>query len=143
MPDFHDTTVRVRYAETDQMGVVYHSNFIIWFEVGRVEMLRSLGFSYKEMEEQDDTHIMVVSVKCDYKRPARYDDPIRIRTRLVDARSRILRFAYEIFHDTTGELLATGETSHVTCDGQGRFKSLPEKYRSHFAAAQAQEPARA
>jgi len=134
MPDFHETTLRVRYAETDQMGVVYHANFIIWFEVGRVEMLRSLGFSYKEMEEQDDTHIVVVSVKCDYKRPARYDDPVRIRTRLTDARSRILRFAYEIFHDATGELLATGETSHVVCDGQGRPKSLPEKYRAHFAA---------
>jgi acyl-CoA thioester hydrolase len=135
MPDFHETTLRVRYAETDQMGVVYHTNFIIWFEVGRVEMLRSLGFSYKEMEEQDDTHIVVVSVKCDYKRPARYDDLIRIRTRLTDARSRILRFAYEIYNDTTGDLLATGETGHVTCDGQGRPKSLPEKYRAHFAAA--------
>jgi acyl-CoA thioester hydrolase len=137
MPDYHETTLRVRYAETDQMGVVYHSNFIIWFEVGRVEMLRSLGFSYKEMEEQDDTHIVVVSVKCDYKKPARYDDQIRIRTRLTDARSRILRFAYEIFNDTTGELLATGETGHVTCDSQGRPKSLPEKYRAHFAAAAA------
>jgi acyl-CoA thioester hydrolase len=133
MPDFHETTVRVRYAETDQMGVVYHTNFIIWFEVGRVEMLRSLGFSYKDMEEQDDTHIVVVGVKCDYKKPARYDDVIRIRTRLVDSRSRILRFGYEILNDATGDLLATGETSHVTCDGQGRPKSLPEKYRAYFA----------
>lgn len=135
MPDFHETTLRVRYAETDQMGVVYHTNFIIWFEVGRVEMLRSLGFSYKEMEEQDDTHIVVVRVKCDYKKPARYDDQIRIRTRLTDARSRILRFSYEILNDSTSELLATGETAHVICDSQGRPKSLPEKYRAHFTAA--------
>jgi len=132
MDSFHETTLRVRYAETDQMGVVYHSNFIIWFEVGRVEMLRSLGFSYKDMEEQDDTHIVVVGVKCDYKKPARYDDVIRVRTRVTDSRSRILRFAYEIFNDATGELLATGETTHVTCDSQGRFKTMPEKYRAHF-----------
>ncbi len=135
MSDFHETTLRVRYAETDQMGMVYHSNFIIWFEVGRVELLRSLGFSYKEMEQQDDTHIVVVSVKCDYKKPAKYDDVIRIRTRLLDARSRILRFGYEILNDATGDLLATGETGHVTCDGQGRPKSLPEKYRQHFIVA--------
>jgi acyl-CoA thioester hydrolase len=108
-------------------------------------MLRSLGFSYKEMEEQDDTHIVVVSVKCDYKRPARYDDQIRIRTRLADARSRILRFVYEIYNDTTGELLASGETSHVVCDGRGRPKALPEKYRAHFAAAASatEQPTRA
>lgn len=134
MADFHETTLRVRYAETDQMGVVYHSNFIIWFEVGRVEMLRSLGFSYKDMEEQDDTHIVVVGVKCDYKKPARYDDVIRVRTRITDSRSRILRFSYEVFNDATGDLLATGETSHVTCDGQGRAKTMPEKYRAHFPA---------
>jgi len=134
MPDFHETTLRVRYAETDQMGVVYHSNFIIWFEVGRVEMLRSLGFSYKDMEEQDDTHIVVVGVKCDYKKPARYDDVIRVRTRVTDSRSRILRFTYEVFNDATGDLLATGETTHVTCDGQGRPKTMPEKYRAHFPA---------
>ncbi len=144
MASFHETTVRVRYAETDQMGVVYHTNFIVWFEVGRVEMLRSLGFSYKDMEERDDTHIVVVGVKCDYKKPARYDDVIRIRTRLVDSRSRILRFGYEVFNDATGELLATGETSHVTCDGQGRPKAMPDKYRQHFVVADAEsQPARA
>lgn len=143
MPDFHETTLRVRYAETDQMGVVYHSNFVIWFEVGRVELLRSLGFSSKEMEQQDDTRIVVVSVKCDYKKPARYDDVIRIRTRIVEARSRILRFGYEVFNDATGELLATGETTHVTCDSLGRPKSLPEKYRAHFPATPEAQATRA
>lgn len=130
MPDFHETTLRVRYAETDQMGVVYHSNFVIWFEVGRVELLRSLGFSYKEMEQHDDTRIVVVDLKCSYKKPARYDDVIRIRTRILETRSRILRFGYEIFNHDTGHLLAAGETTHVTCDSLGRPKSLPEKYRS-------------
>lgn len=141
MPDFHETTVRVRYAETDQMGVVYHSNFVIWFEVGRVELLRSLGFSYKEMEQQDDTRIVVVSVKCDYKKPARYDDVIRIRTRILEARSRILRFGYEVFNDVSGDLLATGETTHVTCDSLGRPKSLPEKYRGLLPAESSQQRA--
>ncbi len=143
MADFHETTLRVRYAETDQMGVVYHSNFVIWFEVGRVELLRSLGFSYKEMEQQDDTRIVVVSVKCDYKKPARYDDVIRIRTRILEARSRILRFAYEVFNDASGDLLATGETTHVTCDNLGRPKSIPEKYRVLMPAEPSQHPARA
>jgi len=143
MESFHETTVRVRYAETDQMGVVYHSNFFVWFEVGRVEMLRSLGFSYREMEEQDDTHIVVVGVKCDYKKPAKYDDVIRVRTRVLDARSRILRFGYEAFNDATGDLLAVGETTHVTCDAQGRPKSMPVKYRAHFPTPAQTESSRA
>lgn len=129
-----ETRLRVRYAETDQMGVVYHSNFFVWFEVGRVEMLRSLGVSYKHMEHDDDCHIVVVEVRCAYKKPARYDDVLRVRTRVAEARTRTMRFAYEVFNDATGELLATGETSHVVCDGNGRPKTLPEKYRALMVA---------
>lgn len=124
-----ETTLRVRYAETDQMGVVYHSNFFIWFEIGRVELLRSLGFSYRDMETQDDSHIVVAEAKCSYKKPALYDDLIRIRTRIAEARTRTIRFGYEVLRDSTGELLATGETFHVICDSQGRPKTLPTKYR--------------
>ena len=124
--------MRVRYAETDQMGVVYHSNFFVWFEVGRVELLRELGFAYKEMEEQDDCHIVVAEVQCAYKKPARYDDVVRIRTRVTEARTRTIRFSYEASNDATGELLATGETFHVICDSSGRPKLLPEKYRIHL-----------
>src|SRR5271167_2774566 len=91
----YETKFRVRYAETDQMGVVYHSNFVIWFEVGRVEMLRQLGFTYREMEQQDDTHLPVVDVRCRYKTPARYDDFICVRTRLLNVRESLLRFGYE------------------------------------------------
>jgi len=131
--DFYETTVRVRYAETDQMGVVYYANFFVWFEVGRVELLRQMGFNYKEMEKADDCHIVVAQAQCRYLRPARYDDALRIRTRMAQAHSRTLRFAYEIVHDTTGERLATGETVHVVCDGHGRPKSLPPKYRQLFA----------
>ena len=127
--EFHDTTVRVRYAETDQMGVVYHSNYLIWFEVGRVELMRALGFEYKKMESEDDCHIVVADVHCRYERPARYDEVLRIRTRVAEWRNRIVKFSYEIFREADDELLATGDTTHVICGSNGRPKSLPPKYR--------------
>src|SRR5580698_11346320 len=99
-----ETKLRVRYAETDQMGVVYHSNYIIWFEVGRVEMLRSLGFTYREMEKQDGTHIAVVDVRCRFKAPALYDDAIVVRTRLLNVRDSLLHFGYEIERESDGTL---------------------------------------
>ena len=141
MKDFYETTVRVRYAETDQMGFVYYANFFVWFEVGRVELLRQMGFHYKEMEKADDCHIVVAEAHCRYLRPARYDDLLRIRTRIAEARSRTIRFAYDVLHDATGERLATGETTHVVCNRRGRPKSLPAKYRKLFAQRPA--PARA
>ena len=134
MTDFHETTVRVRYAETDQMGVVYHSNFFIWFEIGRVELFREIGVIYKDMEQKDDCHIVVGDCRCRFKRPARYDDVLRVRTRIAEAGSRTIKFAYEIVNYASGELLATGETTHVICDRLGRPKSLPEKYRNPFGA---------
>ena len=129
----HDATVRVRYAETDQMGVVYHANYLIWFEVGRVELLRSLGFNYKEMETQDDCHIVVADVHCRYLHPARYDDVLRVRTRIAESGSRIVKFSYELIREGDEQLLATGETKHVICGKNGRPKSLPEKYRAALA----------
>ena len=124
----HETTVRVRYAETDQMGVVYYANFFIWFEVGRVELLRALGHSYREMEKIDDCHIVVAEASCSYKAPARYDDLLRIRTRVLQVRRKTIRFSYEVLRDSGGQLLATGETLHVICNKSGRPKSLPDKY---------------
>lgn len=139
MTKYHETKLRVRYAETDQWGTVYHSNFFIWFEVGRVELMRALGFNYKDMEEQDDSHTVVVDVRCSYEKPARYDDLIRVRTWVAESRKRTIRFAYEVFNDTTGQRLATGETLHVICDGQGRPKELPEKYRAFIPLTSASE----
>jgi len=127
--EYHDTTVRVRYAETDQMGVVYHSNYLIWFEVGRVELMRALGFEYKAMETEDDCHIVVADVHCRYEKPARYDELLRIRTRIAEWRNRIVKFSYEIFRDADNMLLATGDTTHIICGRNGRPKSLPPKYR--------------
>jgi len=131
---FHDATVRVRYAETDQMGVVYHANYLVWFEIGRVELMRSLGVEYKQMESLDDCHIVVVDVHCRYQKSARYDEVLRIRTRISEARSRSLEFQYEIWRDADDQLLATGETKHVICGKDGRPKHLPEKHRHLFGA---------
>lgn len=117
------------------MGVVYHSNFIIWFEVGRVELLRQMGFSYKEMEQQDNCHIAVVDVRCRYKAPARYDEQIVVRTELKNLRDSLLHFGYKVVRATDGELLAEGETTHIVVDGNFVKRALPEKYRAAFQAA--------
>ena len=94
--------------------------------------MRERGVNYREMELEDDSFIVVAESKCRYRRPARYDDPLRIRTCVLDAKRRTIHFGYEIIHDETGELLATGETIHVVCDSNGRPKALPEKYRRYF-----------
>jgi acyl-CoA thioester hydrolase len=140
MIDYSETIVRVRYAETDQMGVVYYANYYIYFEIGRVEHMRQLGVSYREMEIQDDSFIMVAESNCRYRRPAKYDDVLIIRTRVAEARRRTIRFAYEILNGATGELLSTGETLHVICDGQGRPKALPDKYRQYFPLTEDSAP---
>ena len=132
MPATGETTIRVRYAETDQMGVVYYANFFVWFEVARVELMRQMGFSYKQMEIGDDSFVVVARASCTYKQPARFDDVLRIRTRVSESRRRTIAFAYEIVNDAAGALVATGETLHVICDSKGRPKSLPEKYRKFF-----------
>jgi len=129
-----ETTLRVRYAETDQMSVVYHSNYLIWFEVGRVELLRQLGFSYLEME-RDNVHLPVVEVNCRYKHPARYDDEITIRTSIARMQSSILHFSYEALRKSDGRLLATGETVHLVVGANMKRTHLPEKYRAVLHAA--------
>jgi acyl-CoA thioester hydrolase len=140
--EYHDTTVRVRYAETDQMGVVYHANYLVWFEVGRVELMRALGVEYKKMEIDDDCHIVVADVHCRYQQSARYDEVLRIRTRIAESRNRIVKFAYEIFRDADGELLANGDTTHIICGSNGRPKLLPHKYRVLLAAMEVPTPDR-
>jgi len=132
---FYDATVRVRYAETDQMGVVYHANYLIWMEIGRVELLRSMGVEYKQMELQDDCHIVVVEASCRYLKSARYDEVLRVRSSISEFRSRRIKYLYEIWRDADQQLLATGETTHVVCGKDGRPKQLPEHYRHLFSAA--------
>ncbi|MGB7753406.1 MAG: thioesterase family protein [Candidatus Acidiferrales bacterium] len=132
--EYSETTIRVRYAETDQMGVVYHGNYFTWFEVGRVDLCRQLGFEYKKMETEDDSYIVVADAHCRFKRPARFDDLLVVRTKILASQRRTVKFGYEIVHQESREVLATGDTLHVFCDKQGRPKSLPEKYRKYFTA---------
>jgi acyl-CoA thioester hydrolase len=127
-----ETKLRVRYAETDKMGVVYHSNFVIWFEVGRVELLRQLGFQYSDMETEDDCHIPVVDLCVRYKAPAQYDDEIVVRTQIKNVRSSLLHFSYEIFREADRILLATGETMHIIVNRKLQRTALPEKYMQAF-----------
>jgi acyl-CoA thioester hydrolase len=130
-----EARLRVRYAETDQMGVVYHSNYIIWFEVGRVELLRQLGFTYKEMERQDNCHIAVVDVKCRFKSPALYDDEILIRTHLKNVRDSLIHFGYEVLRAGDKTLLADGETTHIVVGDDFQRRALPGKYLAPFKSA--------
>jgi acyl-CoA thioester hydrolase len=122
-----ETRVRVRYAETDKMGVVYHANFVVWFEVGRADLCRECGFSYRDMEVEDDAHLMVVDLKVRYRRPARYDDDVLVRTRVAGFAKRTVRFAYEVMRPATGDLLADGETTHVVTTSDGRPRSFPAR----------------
>jgi acyl-CoA thioester hydrolase len=128
------TTLQVRYAETDQMGVVYYANYMVWFEIGRTDFCRKHGFAYREMERQDGLYIMVAEARCRYKAPARYDDEILVRTCLKGIRRRVLIFGYEVYRQTMDELLAEGETVHVITDRDGHPRSLPDKYRELFVA---------
>lgn len=137
--DWTTSTFRVRYAETDQMGIVYHANFFVWFEVGRTDFCRSRGLTYREMETQDELYIIVAEAKCRYKAPARYDDDILVRTRLRSIRRRVLVFGYEVYRVRDQEMLAEGETVHVITDRAGRPRALPEKYRELFLAVRSRQ----
>ena len=127
-----EVKLRVRYAETDQMGVVYHANHLVWFEVGRVEFFRQLGFSYQEMELNDHCYIVVVEARCRYKAPARYDDEVLVRTSLKNVRESIIQFGYELVRANDGTLLAEGETTHVVTDAEMKRRAIPEKYMAIF-----------
>src|SRR5258708_38365665 len=128
-----ETRVRVRYAETDQMGVVYHSNYLIWFEVGRVELIRQIGLDYKKMEEEDGCGISVVDVHARYRAPARYDDELVIETRLLAARGAVVKFGYRILRVADRVLLCEGETMHVCVGADMTKRCLPPRYAERFA----------
>ena len=129
-----DVHLRVRYAETDKMGVVYHANFFVWMEVGRVEFMRSLGFEYKQMEVQDDCHLPVVDARCRYKSPAYYDEQIIVRTELRNVRGSLLHFGYSILRQSDGTVIAEGETTHLVVNANMEKRTLPERYRAAFEA---------
>ncbi|HTB14307.1 MAG TPA: thioesterase family protein [Bryobacteraceae bacterium] len=134
------TQLRVRYAETDQMGVVYHANYIVWMEIGRVEYFRARGIRYRDMERDEGILLVVVEAHCRYHSPARYDEEVLIRTWIEDANARMIRFGYEMTDAATGCHLATGETKHIFCGPDHKPKKLAEKYRASFGIKQGQVP---
>jgi acyl-CoA thioester hydrolase len=129
-----EARVRVRYAETDQMGVVYHANYLVWFEVGRVELIRRMGLSYKEMEQEEGCMIAVVEATARYRCPARYDDELVIETRLTASRSSVIKFGYRVVRVSDGTLLCEGQTVHVVVDREMKKARLPARYAKCFAA---------
>ena len=127
-----DTRLRVRYAETDQMGVVYYANYLIWMELGRVEYCRSAGIRYRDMEVDDGILLVVSEANCQYRRAARYDDEVIVKTRIAEASARGVRFEYEMVEALLGGRLAKGYTKHIFCTREVRPTKLPEKYWERF-----------
>jgi acyl-CoA thioester hydrolase len=137
--EWGETRIRVRYAETDHSGVVYHSNYLVWFEVGRVELCRDYGFNYRDMEKEADAFLPVTELRVKYRAPARYDDEILIRTRIIELRSRAISFGYEVLSAEDRALLVEGETHHIVMNGQGRARAFPPKYAELMRGAKKQE----
>lgn len=122
-----ESRIRVRYAETDQMGVAYYANYLVWFEVGRSQYCNDCGFSYRDMERETELFMIVAEARCRYRTPARYEDDLIIRTRITEFSRRTIRFGYEI-ERADGASVAVGETLHVLMNTNGRASSFPEKY---------------
>jgi acyl-CoA thioester hydrolase len=122
-----EARVKVRYAETDQMGFAYYANYLVWFEVGRSQYCNDRGFSYRDMELETGLFLTVAEARCRYRSPARYEDELTIKTWISDLTRRTVRFMYEITR-AGGESVAVGETTHVLSTPQGRPSSFPEKF---------------
>ena len=128
----NEARLRVRYAETDQMGVAYYGNYFTWFEVGRVEWCKAAGFNYRDMEREDGALLVVAEATCRYRASARFDDEVLIRTFVRRARRRMVVFGYDVLMAEGGDLLATGETTHLITGSDLKPCGLPEKYRVMF-----------
>ncbi len=136
-PRWHETRLRVRYAETDQMGVVYYANYLIWMELGRAEYCRAAGIRYRDMEVNDGIRLAVVDAHCRYLHPARYDEEIVVKTRIAESNRRMVQFEYEIREAHSGRQLASGETRHMFLGAEMRPVKLPEKYLALFGITSA------
>jgi acyl-CoA thioester hydrolase len=127
-----ESRLRVRYAETDQMGVVYYANYYVWMEVGRVDLCKALGFSYRDMENVDGILMAVAESGCRYRAPAHFDDEVIVKTWIEEASTRTVTIHYEMRLADGDRLLATGHTRHVFVNRQMRATRLPEKYHAMF-----------
>lgn len=137
MPPVNETRLRVRYAETDNMGVVYYANYYVWMEVGRVELCKACGFSYREMESQDGILLVVAESRCRYHAPARFDDEVIVKAWIEEASTRMVTFAYEMRLAENDRRLATGATRHIFVSRAMRPTRLPRKYHQLFGIAAA------
>ena len=126
----HETRVRVRYAETDQMGIVHHKNYYVWMEVGRVEWCRAAGFNYRDMEQNEGVLLAVVESRCRYSSSARFDDEVTIQTRISEVTSRMVTFTYDM--SVQGRTVASGETRHIFLNRNLRPTHVPPRYRQLF-----------
>ena len=122
----------MRYAETDKMGVVYHANYFVWFEVGRADLLRHAGWTYREMESEGFS-LPVIEAHCDYKQPARYDDELEVRVEAALASPARVAFTYEVVRPSDAQTLVTGRTIHAAVDRDGRPCRLPDRVKGLFA----------
>ena len=123
----HKTDIRVRYEETDRMGVVYYANYLIWFEVARTELFRTLGISYRELEDKNGLRLMVVESKVNYKSPATYDDLVSVETSIERIKNTSIVFSYKVYREN--KLLATGETAHAFTNREGKLIRIPDNIR--------------
>ena len=130
---------RVRYSETDQMGIAYHGHYLVWFEMARTELCALRGVRYREIEEQDNLLLTVVEARCRYHAPARYDDEVISEAKLALAHPRMIGFSYEVRNAATGQLLASGETRHVFISRSGKPVKVPRKYFALFGIEAASE----
>jgi acyl-CoA thioester hydrolase len=139
MTPANETRLRVRYAETDQMGVVYYANYYVWMEVARVELCKACGFNYRDMERDDGILLAVAASECRYRYPARFDDEIIVKSWISEASSRMAVFEYEMRLAADDKVVATGSTRHVFLSREMRPTRLPAKYHPLFGI-KAREP---
>lgn len=139
MPHVNISEFRVRYSETDQMGVVYHTNYLVWCEIGRTDLIRRAGCTYAELEHRG-VLLAVSEATIRYHAAARYDDLIRVETTLTDVRSRAVTFDYVITSADTGQRLASARTVLVSIDRSGRPTKLPDDFRGQLEELAAVSP---
>lgn len=133
MNPWHEHRLRVRFEETDTMGVVYYGKFFVWMEVGRISLLRDIGLPYKQWEGRG-FHIPVVQAHADYKASARFDDEILVKTRIGSVGNKSIKFENEIFMLPELKLLCTGHTVHALIDGSGRAVPFPDDLRAKLTS---------
>ncbi|MBX9601850.1 MAG: acyl-CoA thioesterase [Bryobacteraceae bacterium] len=129
-----EARLRVRYAETDQMGIVYYANYLVWMELGRAEYCRAAGVRYTDMERDDGILLAVAEAHCRYASPALYDEEVVVATRVLESNPRMVRFGYQMREAGSGRAIASGETKHIYLGPDRKPRKIPEKYRALFRA---------